>query len=485
MMLLTAGSAIASASLSRSKPTLSQTPPQIAIIGGGIAGLNAAYQLQKQGHQATVYEASDRLGGRIFTQENVLRSGQYLDWGGAYVNSDHDDILALIDDFGLSVFDIAAAVDPIDAPATAYHLAGEQWTDDKLVDLLRPLAEKVMADAERLDTDFARYAPALDQLSVSDYLQERTDSLVLTQLMANIIRSEYGVEPEQSSALQLLFSLPMIDPAGRADMLGNSDEAYFIQGGSGQVIQSLGQALRSQIQYRKPLVKLTQMESTWQLTFADRSKAIADYVILAIPMPTLRQVELQADLPERLRRFIQDVDLGRDEKLFCRFSQRIWQRPDGFAADMWFDGNMMSVLWDSSIRIPGQVDGTLTCFYGGQQAVELQRNSTRDQGRLALELLEQAIPGIQGVATHQFIRTNWAEQPYTLGAYTNFRPGQLTEFADFFYIEAEDPAERQEVSFSRLVFAGEQFSDAYYGYMNGGAQTGRLAVEVLLRYLQD
>ena len=39
--------------------------PSVAIVGGGIAGLNAAYQLKKAGIEATVYEARRRLGGRI------------------------------------------------------------------------------------------------------------------------------------------------------------------------------------------------------------------------------------------------------------------------------------------------------------------------------------------------------------------------------------------------------------------------------------
>jgi monoamine oxidase len=43
---------------------------KVAIIGAGIAGLNAAYQLKKAGIQATVYEGSHRLGGRILTHYN-------------------------------------------------------------------------------------------------------------------------------------------------------------------------------------------------------------------------------------------------------------------------------------------------------------------------------------------------------------------------------------------------------------------------------
>ncbi|NJK55911.1 MAG: FAD-dependent oxidoreductase [Pleurocapsa sp. SU_5_0] len=46
-------------------------------------------------------------------------------------------------------------------------------------------------------------------------------------------------------------------------------------------------------------------------------------------------------------------------------------------------------------------------------------------------------------------------------------------------MESEVPQERQQVAFGNLIFAGEHFSDEFYGYMNGGAQTGRLAAQVI------
>ncbi|WNN92074.1 FAD-dependent oxidoreductase [Gloeocapsopsis dulcis] len=56
----------------------------------------------------------------------------------------------------------------------------------------------------------------------------------------------------------------------------------------------------------------------------------------------------------------------------------------------------------------------------------------------------------------------------------------MTDFANFFYIESDDLEERQDVNVGNLVFAGEHLSDEFYGYMNGAAQTGRLAAEVVL-----
>jgi monoamine oxidase len=49
-----------------------------------------------------------------------------------------------------------------------------------------------------------------------------------------------------------------------------------------------------------------------------------DYVILALPFTALRRVNLQVSLPDTLRRFINELNLGKNEKLFAGFDRRVW-----------------------------------------------------------------------------------------------------------------------------------------------------------------
>ena len=78
---IAAGAAIATSKFSRAQP---QNTLRIAIVGGGIAGLNAAYQLKKAGLRATVYEAKNRLGGRIFSTSHAVNRGLVVDCRGAF-----------------------------------------------------------------------------------------------------------------------------------------------------------------------------------------------------------------------------------------------------------------------------------------------------------------------------------------------------------------------------------------------------------------
>lgn len=70
-----------------------------AVIGGGIAGTTAAYELQKQGFRVTLFENRDRVGGRIWT----IRKGDFLmDLGTAVYLGTYREAVALIKEVGLT-----------------------------------------------------------------------------------------------------------------------------------------------------------------------------------------------------------------------------------------------------------------------------------------------------------------------------------------------------------------------------------------------
>jgi monoamine oxidase len=463
-----------------------RSKPRIAIVGAGIAGLNAAYQLKRAGYAATVYEARSRLGGRIQSATGLIGRGLTTDLGGAFINSDHEDILALVDDFGLELFNRAEDAERFDLPATAYLFDGRSYSEADVAELLRPLAAQISADAELLDDDFEANAPAFDAISVAQYLARHNDKIpapFIRRLIENTIRTEYGVEPQYSSALQLLFLLPTVDGES-VELLGSSDELFVVKGGADQIIGGLRKALEGQIRTRQRLTGLEQRGNGYRLTFNRKDTVEADYVILAVPFPVLRKVPLAVELPETLRAFIDEAQLGRNEKLFVGMREKAWRQADGFTLDGWSDIGFSS-LWEETQRQPERTDGALTLLFGANDVDALARTSAVLQGRRLMEQLDGTLPGVRGAISQRFFRTFWHQTFFTGGGYTSFRPGQYSAFAEHLYIEADDPDERQDVHVGNLVFAGEHLSDAYYGYMNGGAETGRLAAELVARLIAE
>jgi monoamine oxidase len=464
--------------------------PRIAIVGAGLAGLTAAYHLRQAGFEATVFEGRQRIGGRILSIRDGIGDDLVSDLGGSFINTDHRDILDLSRTFGLKLFNRRQDTAGQPFPATAYAFGGRLVGEAELADLLRPLALRIGEDADRLDQDFDRFAPRFDRFSVADYLDRHQDKIgapFVRVLIENSIRSEYGVEPDQSSLLQLLFNLPTVD-GDRVEVLGNSDEVFVFRGGTSRLVEALGAALGGQIRLQRKLKTIEQRGSGFRLTFRvrptsggnDTETVDADHVILAIPFTTLRRVEVLVDLPRRLRRFIDEARLGTNEKVIAGFTNRAWRQAGGFNQEIWTDEGFTQA-WDDTQRQSAKAEGGLIFYLGGDQTATLEGSTATAVGQSFVDRLDQVLPGVATAANGRFIRTRWSNDRFLLGAYSSYAPGQLTTFADLFWIDDADPALRQEVAVGNLVFAGEHLSDAFFGFMNGAAETGRLAADRVVR----
>ncbi|MDY7014337.1 MAG: FAD-dependent oxidoreductase, partial [Cyanobacteriota bacterium] len=75
----------------------------VLILGAGMAGLVAAYELTKAGHDVTVLEARMRAGGRIFTLREPFADGLDAEAGAARIPDDQYWTLKYIHHFGLQV----------------------------------------------------------------------------------------------------------------------------------------------------------------------------------------------------------------------------------------------------------------------------------------------------------------------------------------------------------------------------------------------
>jgi monoamine oxidase len=147
----------------------SRTPPVIAIIGGGLAGLQAAYRLQQAAVYATVYEARGRLGGRILTRRHGVGAGLVTDLGGEFINTEHADMLALAQAFGLRLCNRREDAQRFPFPDVGFYLEGQLRTEAEVAELLRPLAAQIAQDAARLDRDFERFAPRFPRYGSATY----------------------------------------------------------------------------------------------------------------------------------------------------------------------------------------------------------------------------------------------------------------------------------------------------------------------------
>ncbi|MFW6199493.1 MAG: flavin monoamine oxidase family protein, partial [Gemmatimonadota bacterium] len=78
------------------------TPARVVVVGAGLSGLVAAYELHRAGHEVTVLEARPRPGGRVHTLRTPFDDGLFAEAGAARIPPHHDLTLGYIDHFGLA-----------------------------------------------------------------------------------------------------------------------------------------------------------------------------------------------------------------------------------------------------------------------------------------------------------------------------------------------------------------------------------------------
>ena len=252
-------------------------------------------------------------------------------------------------------------------------------------------------------------------------------------------RTEYGVEPDQASAIELIFNLPTVE-GERIDVLGRSDERFVIAGGSGALIDAMAARLANRIETGKRLLRIEPHGARDEARLSRRKRSsLAGAVIVATPAPLMRQIDFRVPLPPLWRQFIAEVDLGFNEKLQVGTTTRAWEAPIGRGGELWqTDAGAGAALgWDGGVRPADGDDSVWTWFLGGDEVAAADRIDPAELARRFAAMAEAGMPGFAAAATGLVRRTSWHRDPLTLGAYVNFRPGQLTRFGELVYVEGE------------------------------------------------
>jgi monoamine oxidase len=437
----------------------------VAVVGAGLAGTHCALRLRQAGLDVTLFEASDRIGGRTFSSSTALSSGQVIELGGELINSDHTVMRRLAQEFGLVLDDRHALTAGLHAERIV--IGGRTVTEEHLVEAWRPIGRRMRRDVRRMSEE------ALDQLSIAEWLDSCDDLDPTLRAMIDIgYTAEFGVEIEAQTLLNLRYLIDF--SRGRHfRLLGSSDERFHTHAGNDSVANALAQALDRPVQTGHWLRRVEpRAGGGYQLTFDRDGSTIehhADLVVLAIPQTTLRDVELALpEFPEDKRRSIDEVNYGRNSKLMSLYSTRYWATEHQSAGTLYAD-NGLGTGWDSSVGQPG-AHGVWTNYVGGPLSDAIGSGTPQEQweGRL-LPLLEQAMPGAQAAYAGECVRFHWPGTPTARGSWLVYGPGQMSEFWG---------CEGRPVG--NVFFCGEHTSLEYQGYMEGAAETGlRAAVEVI------
>ena len=438
---------------------------EVAVVGGGLAGLAAAVTLMRAGVDLQLLEARERVGGRVLTLRAPFHDGLYAEAGGEFISAGHRVVRSFLRAYGLGLA-------PLPDGPRIFAFGGQVRRGRTLGDL----DDRVRDNAERVDRATAELAARildprrpwasptaaeLDARSLATWL----DGLRLDPI-ARAHRDvwttvDYGVEAEHLSLLQYARDERLLE-----DEPEGADRA---RGGMDRLPAAMAGSLGPRLHLGTPATGLDQDASSVTVRYArDGASGVirARYAVVALPLSVLRSLDVDPPFDAARRTAVDSLRYGRVVKVLLQFRRRFWR-------DRGVDGGMLGDAppqagYDATHGQPGE-RGILAVYTAGRAAAELARVPEEERLTRCVEQLERIYPGC-GAELELGVSTTWDADPTSLGAYSHFRPGELTRFGP--------QLARPE---GRIHFAGEH-TDPWQATMNGALASGvRAAEEVLAR----
>jgi monoamine oxidase len=474
------------------------TAPRIAIVGGGIAGLNAALTLADKGFASTIYEAStDRIGGRMHSDRtHYWSSGQVSEWCGELIDSGHVTIRHLAQRFGLDSVDLFGA-QPNGSTDTNWFLGGYYSADDADADF-QPVHNTLQGQiqATSYPTTYKIHTDAgifFDNMTVYDWIENYVPgghTSRFGRMLDAAYNEEYGAETKGQAALNLMYLLGFNASPGNFSIFGKSDERYHIAGGNEQLPEAIADSLgRQTIKQGWAMQSIkTNADDTVSMTFSTPGKnqtVTADHVILCMSFAVLRTLDYRgANFDSLKKTAITQLGAGHNSKLQLQFSSRYWntQGPWGISnGNVYTDVNIQNI-WDVSRAQPG-VPGILVNYSGGNVANAYNPSTPYSNAagnaqvttyaNQFLSRLEPIFPGITARWNGKATLSTPFLDPLLNCSYSYWKPGQYVGFSGY-----------EGVAQGNIHFAGEHCSQDFQGYMEGGAAEGSRAAGEILALLK-
>jgi monoamine oxidase len=445
---------------------------EVVIIGAGMAGLNAAYQFGKKGIKARIFEASSRAGGRMFTMKDIFGPGITTDIGGEFVDTTHTDILDLAKEFSLPFYDLRQ--DKL-SPKT-YYFGGRQMDQADLRQAIAPFAKQIMMDIlslpQKIDYTTAGSFRHFDEQSITQYLEGLGIRGWLFDFINVVLTREYGTEAKDQSAINfLIMFVPPIESDGDYELFGPRHEVFKIKGGSQHLTDALFEKIKPQVTFNHRLTGIQSTESgRYALTFgqAMEEKIVeADFVLLTIPFTILRNISFTIPMPEGKRKCIDEIGYGNSCKFILGVNKKPWRKTDrqGYT----FTDRSLGAGWDSS-QMQSADKGSFTVFGGGEFGDYMNESKESVLNEKIKKDLDIIFPDDENIYTGTNIKWCWGIFPLSKGGYSAFKKGQWSTLSGW-----------EATPVGNIFFAGEHVSKEFQGYMNGAAETSRIAVEAILR----
>ncbi len=461
---------------------------RVVVIGGGFAGLSCAYELKMAGHDVTLIEATNRVGGRVLSfnkaNGNEFVPGRNVEGGGELIGSNHPLWVAYAAKFNLEFLDVHES--EMDFPIV---LGGKVIKGDdslKIYEDLDATLSTMDADALTIDPDAPWNSPnaaALDKRNIADWINAAQTSDLAKQAIAAQLAGDNGVANDKASYLGMITSVR----GGGLEKYWTDSEVYRCKGGNQQLAlllaKELGDRIVTKLSVRSIDTQPKGASDKCIVTCADSRTIECDEVVLAVAPSVWQRIEIKPGLPAGLE-VGRNVQMGTNTKFLSHVKRRFWQDNNLDPACL-AEASDFTWTWDgtdaqdatagdggdggaggegeSANPNPPQHAACLSAFSGGPAAERTRARGSDDRKKVYAEQIEKVFAGYAAnlVDTPRFM--DWPGMPFVGAGYSFPAPGQVT---------TAGPLLNKAHANGRLHIATEACCYKFVGYMEGALQAG-------------
>lgn len=450
--------------------------PKVVVIGAGIAGLTAAYRLQQQGVDVEVYEARQRVGGRVLT---INLAGKIVELGGHNITDggEAENLHRLINEFGLELTSNKISLSRIffDGSKLIPHhdllIRGKFKRED-----LRNQIDKLISKSKNMQ-------------EILDEIVDRNDPLY--KMLAVRLAAYEGASPEDLSTLyaETLYYM-LLGGLSSAHQCDEGEECFVhlltFKEGNARLLEKMAEKLDPRLHLNMPLKTVAKgNDQSFILTFSDGWKVKADTLVLAIPCSVYEDIIFEDEvIPNGRLESIKSVRSGSNAKILIPFPSA--------------DPSITGCINEQAISFFDPARQTLILYCTGAMSY-FSKNSVNDIFIKAKPMLEKAFAGCpfstapiiaedrSYVTYEQPVGYSWPNDPYAKGTYSFISPGQESLLTSMEKFNGESVKTLFAPIDQKLFFAGEHTSILMDvpGTMEAACESGERAARMIIKSIEE
>lgn len=444
------------------------TNADVVVVGAGFAGLSAARDLVRLGHDVVVLEGRDRVGGRSST---TTIAGTPVDLGGTFVGPTQDAVIALAKELGcetVRTYSRGKNLIRWHGKVKSYRSTIPKLSIIELLDVSRIQwrFERVCRRVPVNEPWTSSIAEILDSKTLDEWLRYVHAGASTRNLMAIMARVTWGCEPEEVSMLHAVRYIKAAGGLGRMlDVEGGAQQDRF-PGGTQQIALRMAEELGERVALNTIVRRIERRSDGTLIVGSDRGDITTKAVIVAIPPAHRADIEFDPALPPEYEKLTEHWPQGNLSKAYAAYESPFW-RTNGCSGEALSDEGPVFITFDVSPSDEGP--GILLGFTDARTFDALTPEQRREQ---ALEGFV-ALFGKAAGSPIDYVDHCWGTEEFAPGGPTAaVPPGSWTTYG---------PWLRKAVD--GIFWAGTETADEWTGFLDGAVRSGKRAADEVHRAL--